>query len=99
MAVSTVQGADLLETSLFFWLYKDTRVSQDWWLNNQTIYLIVKQGILSVCNLHISKTVHPIYITFDRFVAGDLRKFSVEFGAIQTGNTFNINMFWISKNK
>lgn len=51
-----------------------------------------------VCNLYISRTIHPNYFTFGRFVADDSRKCSVEFGAIRTYDTFSIiNVILINK--
>lgn len=46
---------------------------------------------MHVCPSHISKIVQPIYFTLGECVAGDLRTCNVEFGAIWTHNTFNID--------
>ena len=50
----------------------------------------VTQGIfvsLSVCNTHISRTLHQTYIRLGRCVADDQQESSVEFGDISI-NTF-----------
>lgn len=55
--------------------------------------ILRRSVILSVCYSQISGTVHQIYFTLGRLVAEDVRKCRVEFDAIWTFGTLNINTF------
>lgn len=65
------------------------------YVRNTVVYIYCEAGnlCLSVCDSYTLRTVFLIYFILGGFVAEHPGKCGVEFGAISTRNTFNINTF------